>query len=119
MEDLFKRMLNPNTKERINFLQIRQHPVFAKKFPEIAPTSKIYENPFSDSKIMRNKSYEKANEIIEIQLQKIKLLESLKEHLEEINLLSKDLKSALKYNLTKYELILLSNFLKQLNPSVL
>ncbi len=34
MEDLFKKIFNPISKERINFHDIRKHPIFVQYFPE-------------------------------------------------------------------------------------
>lgn len=41
MEDLFKRIFNPNADDRITFAKIREHPIFAKYFPVVDNASKI------------------------------------------------------------------------------
>lgn len=50
MEDLFKKIFTIDRVKRINFAEIRQHPVFSKHFPKPSPESVIlYHNKF-DSK---------------------------------------------------------------------
>lgn len=41
MEDLFKKMLHPDGHKRINFVEIREHPVFKELFPVIESQSRI------------------------------------------------------------------------------
>ena len=47
MEDLFKKMFNPDASKRLNFAQIRVHPIFKEYFPNPDQSlAKIYEqNP--------------------------------------------------------------------------
>lgn len=40
IEDLFKKMFNINPAKRINFAQIREHPVFKEYFPN--PDKELY-----------------------------------------------------------------------------
>lgn len=47
MEDLFKKIFTIDRVKRINFAEVRQHPVFAKHFPKPSPESVIlYHNKF-------------------------------------------------------------------------
>jgi hypothetical protein len=51
MDDLFSRIFNIDN--RINFSEIRRHPVFAKHFPVITEASKLlYETKFQPCKIV-------------------------------------------------------------------
>jgi serine/threonine protein kinase len=55
VEDLFKKMFDLDPENRINFSDIRKHPVFAKHFPIVAESSKIlYSKRFQPSKIIKN-----------------------------------------------------------------
>lgn len=44
IESLFKQIFEVNTLKRINFAEIRKHPIFAKYFPDIAQASIILYN---------------------------------------------------------------------------
>ena len=35
VEDLFKKIFNPNGEDRITFYKIKEHPLFAKYFPVV------------------------------------------------------------------------------------
>ena len=54
IEDLFKKMFDLDPDSRINFSDIRRHPIFAKHFPIVAEASKIlYSKKFQPSKIIK------------------------------------------------------------------
>lgn len=60
IEDLFKKMFLLQPDDRINFSDIRRHPVFAKHFPVVAEASKIlYSKRFQPSKIIKKSTINK------------------------------------------------------------
>lgn len=53
VEDLFKKIFNPNSDDRITFAKIREHPLFAKYFPVADNASKILYGKKFQSKIVQ------------------------------------------------------------------
>ncbi len=53
VEDLLKKIFNPNGDDRITFAKIREHPLFAKYFPVADKASKILYGKKFQSKIVK------------------------------------------------------------------
>lgn len=60
IEELFKKMFQVETQDRITFSDIRRHPLFAKHFPFVPEASKIlYGKKFQPSKIIKKSTINK------------------------------------------------------------
>lgn len=61
IESLFKQIFESNPLKRINFAEIRRHPIFAKYFPEVAQASIILYNKKFKRKENQNSFIQKNN----------------------------------------------------------
>lgn len=57
VEDLFKKIFNPNPETRITFSQIREHPLFVKYFPVVHQPSRILYGKKFESKVVQKANH--------------------------------------------------------------
>ena len=125
MEDLFAKIFEHDQNQRINFIQIREHPVFSKHFQIIEEKSRhLYKKKFKPhqpqkSIIVKSPVEAFTNEglFLSYKLERFKFLSKSFSLMNEVTAhLEPSLFFSLKYNVLKYQIFLLNELKANLNP---